>query len=231
MSLSGGDACSAKTSSFLKKLLTKYVLKWDNRKGYKGVLSLYDRFYSLVMSMRIITGLARGRRLAAPAGNDVRPTPERVKEGIFSSLQFDLEGRRVLDLFAGSGQLGLEAISRGAQNAVLVDASDASIKIIRQNIDAVGFAGQARAVRADYASFLASNRETFDLVFLDPPYAAGLLIPALRAVLPAVSPYGCIVCEHPAQQKLPEQIGSFSVSRFYRYGKVCMTVYRKEEAQ
>lgn len=179
--------------------------------------------------MRIITGVAKGKRLVTPEGRDVRPTPERVKEGIFSALQFDIEGRRVLDLFAGSGQLGLEALSRGAESAVFVDASDASVKIIKQNIGLTGFEGKANVVRSDYASFAAACRDTFDIVFLDPPYAAGLLMPAVKAVLPLMSDYGMIVCEHPPEVELEDTVGGFSVSKTYRYGKVLVTVYRKGE--
>ncbi|MEE1238531.1 MAG: 16S rRNA (guanine(966)-N(2))-methyltransferase RsmD [Acutalibacteraceae bacterium] len=179
--------------------------------------------------MRIITGLARGKRLVTPEGRDVRPTPERVKEGLFSALQFDIEGRRVLDLFAGSGQLGLEALSRGAESAVFVDASDASVKIVKQNIEITGFSDKAKVFRSDYASFAAAYRDTFDIAFLDPPYAAGLLMPAIKAVLPLMSDYGTIVCEHPPEVKLEEKVGGFSVSKIYRYGKVLVTVYRKGE--
>ena len=106
--------------------------------------------------MRIITGSAKGKRLVAPEGRDVRPTPERVKEGLFSALQFDIEGRRVLDLFAGSGQLGLEALSRGAQSCTFVDASDASVKIVQKNLKITGFEsycarkdGQSKCYRTD----------------------------------------------------------------------------------
>ena len=119
--------------------------------------------------MRIITGVAKGKRLVTPEGRDVRPTPERVKEGIFSALQFDIEGRRVLDLFAGSGQLGLEALSRGAESAVFVDASNASVKIVKQNIELTGFGNKAKVFCSDYTSFASACRDTFDIVFLDPP--------------------------------------------------------------
>ncbi len=179
--------------------------------------------------MRIITGLAKGKRLVTPEGLDVRPTPEKVKEGLFSAIQFDIEGRRVLDLFAGSGQLGLETVSRGAESAVLVDNSAASIKIIRKNLESCGFEDKVRVVQSDYASFCAACRDTFDIVFLDPPYAAGLLVPALKAVLPLVSDYGFVVCEHPPEVKVPEEIGGFCVDRTYRYGKVNLTLYRKED--
>ena len=178
--------------------------------------------------MRVITGSTRGKRLVTPAGLDVRPTPDRVKEGIFSALHFDIEGRRVLDLFAGSGQLSIEALSRGAESAVIVDNSVNSLKAVRSNIEACGFSDKARVIQSDYASFCAMSRDTFDIVFLDPPYNEGLLMPALKAVLPLVSDYGIIVCEHPMDVKLEESIGGFAVSKVYRYGKVLVTVYRKE---
>ena len=179
--------------------------------------------------MRVITGTARGKRLVTPEGMDVRPTPEKVKEGLFSAIQFDIEGRRVLDLFAGSGQLGIEALSRGAQSAVLVDSSAASLRFAKRNVESCGFEEKAKLVQSDYASFCAMSRDTFDIVFLDPPYNAGLLMPALKAVLPLVSDYGFIVCEHPPEVIPQESIGGFAVWRTYRYGKVWLTVYRKED--
>lgn len=177
--------------------------------------------------MRVITGSVKGKRLVTPAGRDVRPTPERVKEGLFSALHFDIEGRRVLDLFAGSGQLSIEALSRGAEKAVLVDNSAVSVKAIKSNIDACGFGDKAKVVLSDYASFCAMSRDAFDIVFLDPPYNEGLLMPAIKAVLPLISDYGMIVCEHPPEVKLEENVGGFIISRTYRYGKVLITVYRK----
>ncbi len=183
----------------------------------------------MVMLMRVITGTARGKRLVTPAGMDVRPTPDRVKEGLFSALHFDIEGRRILDLFAGSGQLSIEALSRGAASAVLVDKSAQSIKAAQSNVSACGFEDKARIVQSDYLSFCAMCRDTFDIVFLDPPYNEGMLIPAIKAVLPLMSDYGSIVCEHPIDVKLEESIGGFSVYRTYRYGKVLVTVYRKGE--
>lgn len=179
--------------------------------------------------MRIITGTARGKRLTAPDGSDVvRPTPERVKEGLFSAIQFELEGRRVLDLFAGSGQLGLEALSRGAESAVFVDSSDISLSALRQNLSSTGFKN-ARVVKSDYASFTASCKEQFDIAFLDPPYAAGLFEKAVAACAPLMSSFGMILCEHPAEVKLSEEIAGFAAAKCYRYGRVCVTLYRREE--
>lgn len=177
--------------------------------------------------MRIITGTARGRRLITPEGLDVRPTPEKVKEALFSALQFDIEGRRVLDLFAGSGQLGIEALSRGAKNATFVDLSPVSVRTIEKNLDTACLKEKARVIKTDYATFCASSREIFDIAFLDPPYEEGLLLPAVKAVLPLMSDYGTVICEHPPHVELPQEIGGFSVSRTYRYGKINITVYRK----
>ena len=177
--------------------------------------------------MRVITGTLKGKRLNTPDGRDVRPTPDRVKEGIFSALQFDIEGRRILDLLAGCGQLGIEALSRGADSCVFVDSSKDSIKIINSNIALCGLEDKSKVFNMDYASFCAMSRDTFDYVFLDPPYAAGLLTPAVKAVLPLMSDFGSIICEHPPEVKLEAQIGEFCIHRTYRYGKVLVSVYRK----
>ncbi len=177
--------------------------------------------------MRVITGVARGKILKTPDGNDVRPTSQKVKEAVFSAIQFDIEGRRVLDLFAGSGQLGIEALSRGAESAVFVDSSNASVKIIKQNIENTGFQNKAKVYSSDYSSFTATSRDTFDIVFLDPPYKQGLLLPSLKSVLPLMSDYGIIICEYPPETEIPEELGGFAVAKTYRYGKINVSVYRK----
>ena len=129
--------------------------------------------------MRVITGTARGRRLKELEGTETRPTTDRVKEGLFSALQFDIEGRRVLDLFAGTGQLGIECLSRGAASAVFVDRRADAVKLIRENLKLTELQDRARVVAGDSMEFLRSLRERFDIVFLDPPYEAGLLEPAV----------------------------------------------------
>ena len=177
--------------------------------------------------MRVITGSCRGKFLKTLDGNDVRPTSQKVKEAVFSAIQFDIEGRRVLDLFAGSGQLGIEALSRGAKNAVFVDNSAASIKIIKQNIESTGFEDRSRVYSTDYSSFAAMSRDVFDIVFLDPPYKKGLLLPALKAVLPLMIDYGIIICEYPPEIEIPKEIGGFVITKTYRYGKINVSVYRK----
>ena len=177
--------------------------------------------------MRVITGIARGKRLVAPDGNDVRPTSDKVKEALFSVLQFDIEGRRILDLFAGSGQLGIEALSRGAESCVFVDNSRASINLVKKNLELTGLFEKAKIVQSDFSSFAAMSRDIFDIVFLDPPYAAGMLTDAIKAVLPLMSDYGMIICEYPPEVNIPEEIGGFSIYRTYRYGKINVAIYRK----
>lgn len=179
--------------------------------------------------MRVITGIARGKRLVTVAGNEiVRPTGEKVKEALFSSIQFDIEGRRVLDLFAGSGQLGIEALSRGADCATFVDINDSSLKVVRQNLDNTGLSDKAQIVKSDYATFALRCTQKFDIAFLDPPYQAGLLENAVTKIIPLMSEYGKIFCEHPNELKMPERIGNFVVLKVYRYGKTLITVYQKE---
>lgn len=178
--------------------------------------------------MRIISGTAKGRRLQTLPGNDVRPTADKVKEGIFSAIQFDIEGRRFLDLFAGSGQMGLEALSRGAVSAVFVDSSNDSIKVLKENISTVGFGENSTVIRSDALSFLSLTKETFDIAFLDPPYAAGLIQKSLEAVSKKMSDFGIIICEHPVEVSLPESVNDFCVFKRYRYGKINVTTYKKE---
>ena len=123
--------------------------------------------------MRSVTGSAKGKKLVSLEGDATRPTSERIKEAIFSSIQFDVEGRRVLDLFAGSGQMGLEALSRGAQKATFIDLSREAMEIVKQNCKTTGFFDVSHFLVSDWKNYIrkASGREQFDLVFVDPPYA------------------------------------------------------------
>ncbi|WP_295585810.1 16S rRNA (guanine(966)-N(2))-methyltransferase RsmD [uncultured Oscillibacter sp.] len=179
--------------------------------------------------MRVITGTARGRRLGELEGMETRPTTDRVKEGMFNALQFDIEGRRVLDLFAGTGQLGIECLSRGAAQAVFVDRRPDAVKLIRDNLKVTDLADRARVVSADSMEFLKGLREKFDIIFLDPPYAAGLLEPAIAHIarFDILSPHGIIMAEHPAQKALPALSAPYRLQRTYRYGKIAVTMYRR----
>lgn len=176
--------------------------------------------------MRVITGTARGCRLETLAGDATRPTTDKVKEAIFSAIQFDLPYKKVLDLFAGSGQLGIEALSRGAKYGVFVDQSKKAADVIRRNLQSTRLADKAQVVTADALGFLARTNETFDVVFLDPPYASSLLIPALEGVAKKLNAGGIIVCESDDGTVLPETVGTLSVYRTYQYGRIHITVYR-----
>ena len=179
--------------------------------------------------MRVITGSARGRRLKELEGMETRPTTDRVKEGLFSALQFDIEGRRVLDLFAGTGQLGIECLSRGAASAVFVDRRADAVKLIRENLRLTELEDRARVVAGDSMEYLKSIREPFDIIFLDPPYAAGLLEPAIAhiAKFDILAPHGIIAAEHTADRVLPALAPPYRVHRTYRYGKIALTLYRR----
>lgn len=176
--------------------------------------------------MRVITGLARGRRLETLPGEATRPTGEKVKESLFSAIQFDIEGRRVLDLFAGSGQLGIEALSRGASGCVFVDKSTEATRIIRQNLLHTGLAEKSQVLSTDALTYLVRPGDRFDLVFLDPPYASDLLLQALNGVAPLVNDGGIIVCETDDNASLPERIDRFSVAKTYRFGHTLVWLYR-----
>lgn len=177
--------------------------------------------------MRVITGSARGRKLETLEGLETRPTAEKVKEAEFSMIQFEIEGRVVLDLFAGSGQLGIEALSRGAKSAVFVDANPAAIKIIRSNLEKTGLSQQASVAAGDFEQFLTYTKTVFDIVFMDPPYSQGLIDKALPLVVPHVSDYGVIICEAARIDTLPEEAGDFKLVRESKYGKTKLGIYRK----
>ncbi len=181
--------------------------------------------------MRIITGRARGIRLETLEGEMTRPTTERAKEAIFSRLQFEVEGRRVLDLFAGSGQMGLEAVSRGAAHAVLVDQSKEAITIIRKNAERTKLSDDCTIVCADFAEFLRQRRgkEPFDLVFIDPPYPMNACRAAVEAILEArlLKPYGILVLESGEADPLGVHTplaAKFEILKAARYGKAYVTI-------
>ena len=183
--------------------------------------------------MRVITGSARGRRLKELEGMETRPTTDRVKEGLFSAIQFEIEGRKVLDLFAGTGQLGIECLSRGAASAVFVDRRADAVKLIRENLKITELQDRARVVAGDSMEFLKSLKERFDIVLLDPPYAAGLLEPAIAhlTAFDILNPHGIIVAEHPAERSLQPPAAPYRVRRAYRYGKIAVTVICRDPDQ
>lgn len=179
--------------------------------------------------MRVITGSARGRKLQTLPSLDVRPTTDMVKEAMFSIIQFEIEGAMVLDLFAGSGQLGIEALSRGARSAVFVDSSRKAQDVVRVNLDATEFSKQARIAGMDSLAYLQGTADRFDIALLDPPYQQQLAAKALPLLAGKMTQSGVIICETQRDEVLPQQAGDFKLHRTYRYGKVLLTVYRREE--
>lgn len=177
--------------------------------------------------MRVITGTARGRKLKEPDGFDIRPTTDQVKEAIFNICQFDVEGRRVLDLFGGTGQLGVEAASRGAASVDVVDQSGDAIRLIKENVRRAGL--EIRILQAESIGFLRSCG-VYDLILIDPPYDGNLAENALKNIklFDKLSNGGIILCETRAETELPALEPPYRKLREYRYGKVKLTTYTKD---
>ena len=177
--------------------------------------------------MRVISGTVRGKRLKEPTDYSIRPTTDMVKEALFNIIQFDIEGRRVLDLFAGTGQLGIECLSRGAASVTFVDQSKESVAIVKQNLKTCGF--EARVVQTDSIDFL-SRADKYDIILLDPPYATNLLDKALEIInsVDILSEGGIIVCESGREKSMPDMNLPYFKRKEYNYGKVKLTTYGKE---
>ncbi len=180
--------------------------------------------------MRVITGKAKGTVLATPDGMLTRPTSDRVKEALFSIVQFDLPGARVLDLFGGTGQLGIEALSRGASSAVFVDSREDACRLIRENLRRTKMEHCGKVVRCDYLEYLKRCNERFDIVILDPPYAEVFLENALKMLveIDILQSGGIIIAERPLGKDLPWDFEGFTRSRDYKYGNTLITLYRKD---
>ena len=177
--------------------------------------------------MRVITGTARGRKLREPVGKAIRPTSDMVKEAIFNIIQFDIEGRRVLDLFAGTGQMGIETLSRGAASCTFIDESQEAIQLVRYNLEHCGFDA---VVRQEDAMRFVARGEKFDLIFLDPPFNSALCDKILQKIyeFDILSDGGIIVCEHSRDIVIPDAEAPYKKGKEYRYGKVIITVIEKK---
>lgn len=180
--------------------------------------------------MRVISGKARGVNLKTPEGLLTRPTIDRVKEALFSIINFDIPASNVLDLFGGTGQLGIEALSRGAKSAVFVDQREDACKLIKENLKRTKLEQDAKVVRMDYLDYLKRCREKFDIIFLDPPYAEVFLENALKCIteIDILQSGGIIVAERPLGKDLPWDFEGYTRSKDYKYGKVLLTIYRKD---
>ena len=180
--------------------------------------------------MRVITGKARGVQLKTPDGMTTRPTTDRVKEALFSIIHFEIPGARILDLFGGTGQLGIEALSRGAKSAVFVDAGEPACKLIRENLRRTKLEADAKVIRSDYLEYLRRCREIFDIILLDPPYAEVFLENALNCIgeIDILQSGGIIVTERPLGKDLNVEIPGYTRSKDYKYGKTLLAIYRKD---
>ena len=173
--------------------------------------------------MRVISGARRGKKLLAPRGEHTRPTADRVKEAMFDIVQFRVPGARVLDLFCGSGQLGIEALSRGAADCLFVDSARDSVRLVQENLRRCGLT--ARVLQCDALGILKSG-EKFDLIFLDPPYGSGLEAKAIEAVkeFDILTRGGIMVVETRPETALPVLPAEYGAAKTYRYGKIKLTV-------
>ena len=180
--------------------------------------------------MRVISGKARGVNLKTPDGVLTRPTIDRVKEALFSIINFDIPASNVLDLFGGTGQLGIEALSRGAKSAVFVDQREDACKLIKENLRRTKLEQDAKVVRMDYLDYLKRCKDKFDIIFLDPPYAEVFLENALKCIteIDILQSGGIIVAERPLGKDLPWDFEGYTRSKDYKYGKVLLTIYRKD---
>ena len=181
--------------------------------------------------MRVITGTHKGRKLMTLEGRDVRPTTDMVKEAMFSMIQFDIDSANVLDLFCGSGQLGIEAISRGAAKVTFIDFSKESVAVTRQNLLNLKLEKQGSVAVMDSISFLKNCRDKFDIALLDPPYEQGMIAKALPILATKMKSHGTIVCESAASEQLPAEVDGFTIEKERKYGKIKLTVYRKAEEE
>ena len=178
--------------------------------------------------MRIITGTARGTKLQTLEGEATRPASERTKESVFSMLQFDIEGRRVLDLFGGSGQMGLEALSRGAASATIVDQSPDAVKIIKANAQKTKLLDRCVILTKDYKAYLKGTKEKFDIIFLDPPYDTNMLAESMRIILEQdMLNYGGTIVLESGKDDIPEY-GELTMRRHYKSGRAYVTVLTNE---
>ena len=180
--------------------------------------------------MRVVSGTARGKRLKTPNGMQTRPTTDRVKEAMFSIIQFQLPDAKILDLFGGTGQLGIEGLSRGAASAVFVDRSADACKLIRENLSTTGFLNSAKVVQSDYASYLKRCSDRFNIILLDPPYAEEFMENSLKIIseIDILQSGGIIVAEHSVKKEFSDDFDGFSLLKEYKYGNTYLTIYRKD---
>lgn len=177
--------------------------------------------------MRIIAGDYKGRKLYGPKDQEIRPTTDKVKEAVFSILTNEIYESIVLDLFAGTGNLGLEALSRGAKRCYFGDHSRESLSLIKENIHHCRAEDKSTVLAGDFKKALSRVPEQCDLIFLDPPYGDGLLPQCLAQIreLDLLAEGGMIICEHKKEEKMEEELSGFTKVKERRYGRVVVSIY------
>lgn len=175
--------------------------------------------------MRIVAGAAKGRIIGTPEGNDTRPTTDKVREAIFGKLQFEIPGSHVLDLFAGSGAMGIEAMSRGAEKCVFVEKNRNAMRIVKKNAELCGFNKQSTFINADFEKAVAALDEVFDFIFIDPPYKSGFYEKAFELSLRLLKEDGVIVAEHEDEIIIPD---CYEVYAEKKYSRICVSYIRKK---
>ena len=181
--------------------------------------------------MRVIAGKYKGRKLAAPKGNDIRPTTDKTKEAMFSIIAFELPEAKVLDLFSGTGSLGIEALSRGAASCTFCEKSRQAVDQIRENLAHCGIGEEARIYPGDVIRLLETMEDSFDIVLMDPPYGQGLCQEALRLIdeRGLMEDGGRVICEHRREDVLPEEMGDLVRTKERRYGISMLSIYETRE--
>ena len=178
--------------------------------------------------MRVITGIAKKKPLLTLNENSLRPTTGRVKEAMFSIIQLNIYNANVLDLFSGSFQLGIEALSRGAKCCTFIDSSIKSYKIGIQNLKSTKLEKKAKVLLTDGIKFLRTIKEMYDIIFLDPPYKTDLLEQSLNIVSQKLNENGIVICEHLKSLKLKEYYNDIRLQKKYNYGRIMLTLYKKQ---
>ncbi|HKL11784.1 MAG TPA: 16S rRNA (guanine(966)-N(2))-methyltransferase RsmD [Clostridia bacterium] len=184
--------------------------------------------------MRIISGKYRGTHLSGPEGNDTRPTSDRVKEALFNILMWDIEESRFLDLFAGTGGIGIEALSRNAEEVVFVDFNSNALKILKSNLEKINLNSNFEIFNNDAfqaIDILSSRGKIFDIIFLDPPYEMKDTLELIETIFDReiIANYGKIIVEHDKRNEMLEKIRGFHKSKQKKYGNTMLTIYGMEE--
>lgn len=183
--------------------------------------------------MRVIAGSLKGRRLKPPRGIETRPTTDRVKESIFSMIHTSITDSIIIDLFSGTGNLGIEALSRGAEKVFFVDKNKNSIKLIKENIESMGLKEKSEVLFCDALRAikrLASLPNKFDIIFMDPPYSKGFIIPCMEAIDAEriLNEDGFILIEHDLKDTLPNKVGRLTKRKEKKYGNTMISIYAEE---